>query len=239
MILGARTGAWAQSVGGGEWKNPYITDGLVAMWDGEWNVGGGIHDPNATEWIDIVDGHVLNVTSGHFGDKSLIAANSTTLHVAESVEPVQWLSNAVNQGGGFTFEICANQMSLAQSFANFNIVISNTQGQYIIVLPSGYGYPQYNWGYKGYGILTGFYVGCGVAEGITASFTLGPDQRNNYRNGVISNSVSASVGTYNFTNTMIARGSGDTFCIRFYNRALTPEEISANYAVDKARFNLA
>ena len=27
---------------GGGWKNPYVTDGLVAMWDGEWNVGGGV-----------------------------------------------------------------------------------------------------------------------------------------------------------------------------------------------------
>ena len=23
------------------WKNPYVTDGLVAMWDGKWNAGGG------------------------------------------------------------------------------------------------------------------------------------------------------------------------------------------------------
>ena len=24
------------------WTNPYVTDGLVAMWDGEWNAGGGV-----------------------------------------------------------------------------------------------------------------------------------------------------------------------------------------------------
>ena len=36
--------------------NPYITDGLVAMWDGEWNAGIGIHDDNAIVWKDLVGG---------------------------------------------------------------------------------------------------------------------------------------------------------------------------------------
>ena len=30
-------GAWGI---GRPWTNPYVTDGLVAMWDAEWNVGG-------------------------------------------------------------------------------------------------------------------------------------------------------------------------------------------------------
>ena len=51
MILGARTGAWAKS---GEWVNPYVTDGLVAMWDGEWNAGFGIHNPLAATIKDLI-----------------------------------------------------------------------------------------------------------------------------------------------------------------------------------------
>ena len=31
----------------------YIQDGLVAMWDGEWNAGGGKHNTNATMWKDL------------------------------------------------------------------------------------------------------------------------------------------------------------------------------------------
>ena len=34
--------------------NPYVTDGLIAMWDGEWNVGLGIHDSSSTTWVDLV-----------------------------------------------------------------------------------------------------------------------------------------------------------------------------------------
>ena len=51
MMLGARTGAWAKS---GEWVNPYVTDGLVAMWDGEWNAGFGIHNPLAATIKDLI-----------------------------------------------------------------------------------------------------------------------------------------------------------------------------------------
>ena len=33
--------------------NPYITDGLVAMYDGEWNAGLGKHNPIVNVWIDL------------------------------------------------------------------------------------------------------------------------------------------------------------------------------------------
>ena len=36
----------------------------------------------------------------------------------------------------------------------------------------------------------------------------------------------------------IDKGSGNIHSIRLYSRALTDEEVEANYAVDKARFNL-
>ena len=35
-------------------KNPYVTKGLVAMWDGEWNAGLGKHDAKASKWKDLV-----------------------------------------------------------------------------------------------------------------------------------------------------------------------------------------
>jgi len=39
-----------------DWHNPYVTDGLVAMWDGEWNAGPGVHDANATTWKELISG---------------------------------------------------------------------------------------------------------------------------------------------------------------------------------------
>ena len=69
MMLGARTGVWTKS---GSWKNPYVTDGLVAMWDGEWNAGGGIHDSNTKVWKDLtgVCGDFAITEHGSFSDSS-------------------------------------------------------------------------------------------------------------------------------------------------------------------------
>ena len=49
-----------------------------------------------------------------------------------------------------------------------------------------------------------------------------------------------SASTYN-NNHLAISSNGDTmdFCsLRVYSRALTADEVAANYAVDKARFNL-
>ena len=42
--------------GGGGWQNPYVTDGLVAMWDGEWNAGPGAHDASSQYISSLIDG---------------------------------------------------------------------------------------------------------------------------------------------------------------------------------------
>ena len=36
------------------WSNPYVTDGLIAMWDGEWNVGPGKHSSTTSTWKDLI-----------------------------------------------------------------------------------------------------------------------------------------------------------------------------------------
>ena len=38
----------------------YVQDGLIAMWDGIENAGWGIHDPNATTWIDLIGGLIAS-----------------------------------------------------------------------------------------------------------------------------------------------------------------------------------
>ena len=83
MMLGARTGAWAKS---GGWTNPYVTDGLVAMWDGEWNVAGGVHE-NGTKWVDLVGGLVAKTNNrncgGRFQSNGLV---SDGVHIGASTD---------------------------------------------------------------------------------------------------------------------------------------------------------
>ena len=47
-------------------ENPYIQDGLIAMWDGEWNVGLGTHDDKSPEWKNLVEGGV-DLVLGDYG----------------------------------------------------------------------------------------------------------------------------------------------------------------------------
>lgn len=50
-LLGKNIFFWVQKAGG--WTNPYVTDGLIAQYDGEWNAGGGIHNASAPTWKNL------------------------------------------------------------------------------------------------------------------------------------------------------------------------------------------
>ena len=73
--LGARQ--FFERRGAAAWTNPYVTDGLVAMWDGEWNAGGGVHDANATVWKDLIGTQDMSLSQyGSFSDDSLVCAGT-------------------------------------------------------------------------------------------------------------------------------------------------------------------
>lgn len=64
--------------------NPYITDGLIAMWDAEWNAGIGVHDPTAIIWKDLSGNKChLSPVNGfdgiEFGEKSASTTANTSL----------------------------------------------------------------------------------------------------------------------------------------------------------------
>ena len=44
--------------------NPYVTDGLISMWDAEWNDGVCSHVSTSTKWIDIISGYNLELATG-------------------------------------------------------------------------------------------------------------------------------------------------------------------------------
>lgn len=53
---------------GDAFPNPYITDGLIAMWDGEWNKAIGVHDDSATTWNDLTGNrkHTFMLVQGNY-----------------------------------------------------------------------------------------------------------------------------------------------------------------------------
>ena len=61
FLYNAGTGKF---IAGTDIENPYVTDGLVSMWDAEFNCFEGLHQTNSTKWIDIVSGYNLELATG-------------------------------------------------------------------------------------------------------------------------------------------------------------------------------
>jgi hypothetical protein len=211
------------------WRNPYVTDGLVAMWDGEWNAGGGVHDPNATLWKDLVGNNDLTIVSG----EQTITKNSIVF-------------NDTNLGGKLTNEItsivsCEFCGMVTRNAENAiflpNLETSNTRRAFPL------------WFYKNsFGVgnnKRGFSVGTNLAFTVYSDFTTNSsDFSAKALNGVLS-SATGSADIFSSSSQSIGFGfrsqypfGGVVYNLRIYSRTLTPDEIAANYAIDKRRFNL-
>lgn len=230
-----------RGAGGGGWQNPYVTDGLVAMFDGEWNAGPGVHDPNAMTWLDLAGGVVAQLTCGHggsarnpnmrWGDDALVYPDSlscaefsmSSLGTATTIE-VAFSSFARVSNYYATFDTFDDAVNLYKAAVSGNIN-STIYGVHPIAF-SGTG--SVLW-YEGDARTISFFFGsgsCGIQTG-------------NIRN-------TQSVGTYNPSAKKWGIGgpystnfwTGKIHSFRIYSRVITEEEIRMNQGIDKERFNL-
>lgn len=206
-----------------KWENPYITDGLVAMWDGEWNAGGGKHDANATVCKNLVGD--FDVTGSVYGENSFIGASGI---------PALWTPQDSIFNGNFTFEWVLNpDVELNGILINVDNG-TNAQNRYRVSgVRSGYAnYQIYYWDGSSYASVypmakASNYQGALVFE--DGIFSV-------YSNGEIIKSYSAVAPTDTIRCQL---APNQTFCnLRASSRALTAEEIAYNYNIDKARFGL-
>lgn len=235
MMLGARTAAWAKS---GYTAKDYVQDGLIAMWDGIENAGWGVHDPNATTWKDLVGG--VEASNTHYGI-------------------YEWKPNALVLPG-----IAGH--SLRFTLQNLTDAVNQNNASVECVFKPEHGTATGNNAIFGFGInqrilwiwgaavttIRGSdktqsqdFITDGVVNVIT--YSGGNIYKNGFLHGV------ASIGTETATENRGQIGQisgyysavgnytslcGDAHSIRIYNRNITQTEIAANYAIDKARFNL-
>lgn len=229
-------------IGGAKWRNPYVTDGLVAMWDGEWNAGPGVHDNNADSWIDLVNGVIIDLTSsGSWSDDyalrcdgknygayvTLDSFSSANILSTECVSYRDVSNGCIFDIGGIRnnqvtmLGISANQYPFAvfyrygQSQAGHTVDVISRYGTFSSVRPS-----------SSVMIPDGYYFNGKVTTKTTGSSYVYPSST-----APLGIAIGATV-----ENTEKWRGR--VWSIRLYSRALTADEIAANYAVDKARFNL-
>ena len=218
-----------------EYANPYITEGLIAMWDGEWNIGLGKHDYNSTTWKDL-SGRGLNLTDSKF----------------------RWIDNALDDSasniridleelhitGGLTLEavvMCPNPRNNAFIFDFYNHVDVGCT-MYTTALASPYGLMCH--------LRNGSYsantdrMKCDDNNRCSCSFIWDDSKW-----GVFFFGESVGFGNIPFiqpqvyyilgaSNVTWQNFRGYVHCLRIYSRALTTDEVSYNYSIDRERFNL-
>lgn len=218
---GARFALW-----GGKWTNPYITNGLVGMWDAEWNAGGGVHDPNASKWKDLSgQAYDLNVPS------VLSWSSDSLVYPAEGSKDTNriWVDNSFTQHKSI------------EVVAKFN----NNESSILRVYNSNTMVFHWNFSFFWAGVNRG---GGNLRAGQRhyASVCIDPDAYRVYRDklavagasGVALQPVGETAYTIGYYPSANYAFNGELCAIRYYNRPLADAEVEANRALDIARFKL-
>ena len=216
------------------WENPYVTDGLVAMWDGEWNAGGGDHDANGG-LVEILSGTETFCRRGAYS----IGNNSIICNAVVISSPFITSLNSLNNGC-LTIEVCGNATSRACNMGGNRPFVGN-------MIWSNDGYYMVHSSCTDSALQSSWATGLVQTYRSQRALTISNDTVTWWVNGTFNSSAQKTkqievVGNefpiwgndYSFTFTE----SGEFCALRIYSRALTAAEIAANYAVDKQRFNL-
>ena len=225
MVLAARTGAWSKS---GGWVNPYVTDGLVAMWDGEWNAGGGLHDPNATVWKDLVGNAYATLHGVEFSDKYIEFGTSDKYCTIDDGS-----ASVFNEPDGHLEIVFLNNVTSAESLMKTPYFLGCGFQQ-------GYGWHFSSLSNKGFDLPSKNRIhSASVPFGNKVPTALYLNLEAWGRSGML-DSMGGSQTYTTFGKRIGTRDhyNGRIYCLRFYKNNLTQSQIASNYAIDKARFNL-
>ena len=218
----------------------YVQSGLIAMWDGIENAGWGTHDPNATVWKDLV-GSLDAEKSGSpmVGDKFTNTSNGYW------ILPSGILS--IVQADNLTAEVVFKSDGIDRS--NQGVVgIGDNRALWLFFgnPPSGTS-SSLTWQVRSSsGIRVWYNEGTFGAGTHSSSVVNNNKVCNCYLDATLrTKTVDVAAGTSTSSSSLwLGRMTGynnfygNIYSIRLYSRALTADEIAANYAIDKARFNL-
>ena len=204
------------------------------MWDGIENAGWGVHDPEATVWKDLIGTDNWNIT-----------------------EHGSWTENALaSDGNGIAaVDAIANSFMTAEACFKSLIPKKNSLSVFVNLGKTGFNgavyFAQISKTKFGFGRTTTFAADTSLPTTLAFANTSLTNIKiaNGWRNGVeipgySNGSFFTSTAATSLGGAILTNGNTDWMCaahiysIRLYSRALTTDEIAANYAVDKARFNL-
>lgn len=240
------------------WQNPYNTNSLVAMWDAEWNVGNGHHDPNATVWRDLSGNGIDLAPTGPIE----WSCEDGIYKVGGFAEKGSWFENSniseysrdafLRGGNGASLEIVVAETSTSRWKGIFSIGPETPTSDNAFSMLRYYDagrntdrayHPQ---GIQG-NVSTRPRTACPPILSLHCRAIYG-SRLEAFYNTVPGSEHTYGAGIVPFRMNRIAIGrclwgnygiwDGGIMSVRVYNRLLSPSEIAANYAIDMARFNL-
>ena len=216
-------------------ENPYIQDGLIAMWDGEWNVGLGIHDDHSPKWKNLVDGSpdLAIGSGGEWGINSLICLGKRIPAVSEkrgglltAGSPMSVTVVTEMESDGIIFTLGQGNQQGSVSFCKFGSEIALSY-----VTSGGVGKRNKITTQKTFVSVSANYED----RDVVYATVNGDETATFYRFGGYFSTWITVGDRYNDSSVPF---TGKVFSIRVYDRVLSKEEISYNYMIDKERFGL-
>jgi hypothetical protein len=217
---------------------PYSTDGLVSMWDGKWNAGIGVHDPNAAVWKDLVGTRDATLSGEYswssnswdvvsYQSDGLATFDAMNLPESQTWEFVIFPTNGA-EGSRF--------MSEAPHVLSPRLMGSARIGQIGYYYSYGVSmnkkpdhFPNYHWYQFHVHTITHqkdsseikYYL-----DGELVNTTTGSDR----------NSTGTDTGRFADRSQNEKGIDASYYCVRLYNRVLTDDEIKQHARIDSLRF---
>ena len=214
----------------------YVQNGLVAMWDVIENISMGVSDHSQPYVYNIApNGPVLTINDVTF-DAATMSYSTPTSSVNIKLDTA-----LVN---GFVNRNCTVEFLAAEANANANgwgVAANQTVDgfSFVFVSTGNNRLLVSKYGTQSWDNIT-------PTDKLHSSIVISGNTMSSYCGGVFDKSGTFSSQGYQYVTTFgflsipkynTSKASGMR-CFRLYNRALTAAEIAANYAIDKARFNL-
>jgi len=231
-----KMGVGATMLKQGKTARDYIQDGLVAMWDVIENISMGESDHSRPYVYNIApNGPVFTINNVTFDEATMsYSTPSSSSHVKTDPALVNGFVN-----GNCTVEFLAAE---AAATANgWGVAASPTVDgfAYVFVSPGNNFLRVSKDGTQTWNTLS-------PTDKLHSSIVISGSTMSSYCGGVFDKSATFSSQGYQYVTQFgflsIPRYSGSRAsgmrCFRLYSRALTADEIAANYAIDKERFNL-
>ena len=257
VCVAVAMGAMLPARGEGVNAFSYIQKGLVACYDGIENAGAGVHDPNATMWVDLT-GHGNN---GTVGSGITWAANGWVNTSAAAVaKPILVGSSLAATTGSETFTM---EFTGQRATTDRGVLFGQYNNSY------GVNFEYCSAGDKSYpsALRLHFYLALASdktlnqyttqsttfpnGDSATLALTAAPTERGIWKDGALAALTTTDNREILYRNTtcdsVIGGDSarpGDWQCpfigtchaFRLYDRVLTTEELAINAAVDAVRF---